>query len=95
MSNFHARQSVVAGRNPKDLYLVAFDLLHINSHDLRDMPLEDRREILHEMIPTGGRIQFSEALPGTGDAVYHLVDQAGLEGVVSKRKDSTTAAARR
>lgn len=95
MSNFHALQSAVAGRNPKDLYLVAFDLLHINGHDLRDMPLEDRREILHEMIPTGGRIQFSEALPGTGGAVYHLVDQAGLEGMVSKRKGSTTAAARR
>ena len=49
---------------------------------------EDRREILAEMIPKGSRIQFSEALPGTGAAVFHLVDQAGLEGVVSKRKDS-------
>ncbi|TJV36597.1 MAG: ATP-dependent DNA ligase, partial [Mesorhizobium sp.] len=39
-------------------------------------------------VPTGDRIQFSEAMPGTGDAVYHLVDRAGLEGMVSKRKDS-------
>ena len=44
------------------------------------MPLEDRREILAEMIPKGSRIQFSEALVGTGAAVFHLVDQAGLEG---------------
>ena len=34
-----------------DLYFVAFDLPHLNGHDLRDMPLEDRREILAEMIP--------------------------------------------
>ncbi|OWK21304.1 hypothetical protein [Mesorhizobium amorphae] len=47
------------------IYFVAFDLLHLNGFDLRDMPLEDRREILAEMIPEGGRIQFSQALqPG-------------------------------
>ena len=28
------------------LYFVAFDVLHLNGHDLRDVPLEDRREIL-------------------------------------------------
>ncbi|MDG4885345.1 ATP-dependent DNA ligase [Mesorhizobium sp. WSM4884] len=75
-------------RRQHDLYFVAFDLLHLNGHDLRDMPLLDRRDILQAMIPSGARIQFSEALPGTGSAVFHLVEQAGLEGVVSKRKDS-------
>lgn len=70
---------IVGRRRPSpDLYLVAFDLLMLNGHDLRNMPVEDRREILPEMIPEGGRIQFSEALPGTGAAVYHLVDKAGL-----------------
>ncbi|MCA0025455.1 MULTISPECIES: ATP-dependent DNA ligase [unclassified Mesorhizobium] len=89
LSDFHALQAAVSKRTPsRDLYLVAFDLLYLNGHDLRDMPVEDRREILHAMIPAGGRIQFSEALPGTGAAVYHLVDQAGLEGMVSKLKTS-------
>jgi len=44
-------------------------LLNLNGHDLRDMPLIDRREILQAMIPAGGRIQSSEALTGTGAAV--------------------------
>ncbi|WP_292407152.1 hypothetical protein [Mesorhizobium sp.] len=52
------------------------------------MPLEDRREILQATIPAAGRIQFSQPLPGEAKAIYHLVDQAGLEGMVSKRKDS-------
>ncbi|MGX9120982.1 hypothetical protein ACWTU6_30930 [Mesorhizobium sp. BHbsci] len=52
------------------------------------MALEDRREILAEMIPDGGRIQFSQALPGEAKAIFHLIDQAGLEGMVSRRKDS-------
>ncbi|RUX70458.1 ATP-dependent DNA ligase [Mesorhizobium sp. M7A.F.Ca.US.006.04.2.1] len=89
LSDFQALQSAVTRREPsRDLYLVAFDLLHLNGHDLRNMPVEDRREILQELIPAVGRIQVSKALPGTGDAVYHLVDRAGLEGMVSKRKDS-------
>ncbi|MBZ9887184.1 ATP-dependent DNA ligase [Mesorhizobium sp. BR1-1-3] len=89
LSDFQALQSAVTHREPsRDLYLVAFDLLHLNGHDLRNMPVEDRREILQELIPAVGRIQVSKAMPGTGDAVYHLVDRAGLEGMVSKRKDS-------
>ena len=48
------------------------------------MPLEDRREILQQMISTGGHILSSEATPG----VYHLVDQRGREGMVSKLKGS-------
>ncbi|RUU48694.1 ATP-dependent DNA ligase [Mesorhizobium sp. M6A.T.Ca.TU.002.02.2.1] len=88
-SDFRALQSAISSRWPaQNLYLVAFDILYKNGHDLRDMPVEDRRDILHEMIPAGGRIQFSEAMPGTGDAVFHLADKAGLEGVVSKRKGS-------
>lgn len=89
LSDFHAHQSAATSRKPsRDLYLLAFDLLHLNGHDLRNTPVEDRREILRALIPDGGRIQFSEAMPGTGDAVFHLVDQAGLEGIVSKRKGS-------
>nr|WP_019858062.1 ATP-dependent DNA ligase [Mesorhizobium loti] len=74
-------------RRQHDLYFVAFDLLHLNGHDLREMALEERREILASMIEPGGRIQFSEPLPGEAKAIFHLLDQAGLEGMVSKRKD--------
>jgi len=52
------------------------------------MPLEDRREILAALIPTGQRIQFSQALPGDAKAVFHLIDEAGIEGIVSKRRHS-------
>ncbi|QKC64841.1 ATP-dependent DNA ligase [Mesorhizobium loti] len=75
-------------RRQHDLYFVAFDLLHLNGHDLREMALEERREILASMIEPGGRIQFSEPLPGEAKAIFHLLDHAGLEGMVSKRKDS-------
>ncbi|MEI9410280.1 ATP-dependent DNA ligase [Mesorhizobium salmacidum] len=87
LSDFGALRKAITSRQ-HDLYFVAFDLLHVNDHDLRDMPLEDRREILSEMIPEGQRIQFSQALPGEASAIFHLIDQAGMEGMVSKRRDS-------
>ncbi|RUW19017.1 ATP-dependent DNA ligase [Mesorhizobium sp. M4B.F.Ca.ET.215.01.1.1] len=87
LSDFKALRKAITSRQ-RDLYFVAFDLLHLNGHDLRDMPLEDRREILSEMIPDGGRIQFSQPLPGDAKSIFHLIDQAGLEGMVSKRKES-------
>ncbi|MET3595081.1 ATP-dependent DNA ligase [Mesorhizobium shonense] len=87
ISDFHALRSAIT-RRPQDLYLVVFDLMHLNGHDLRDMALSDRREILQALIPAGGHIQFSESLPGTGDAFYYLACEAGWEGIVSKRLDS-------
>ncbi|MBZ9709468.1 ATP-dependent DNA ligase [Mesorhizobium sp. ESP7-2] len=87
LSDFGALRKAITNRQ-HDLYFVAFDLLHVNGYDLRDMPLEDRREILAEMIPEGRRIQFSQALPGEASAIFHLIDLAGMEGMVSKRRDS-------
>ncbi|AZO56467.1 MULTISPECIES: ATP-dependent DNA ligase [unclassified Mesorhizobium] len=87
LSDFGALRKAITSRQ-HDLYFVAFDLLHINGHDIRDMSLEERREILAELIPPDIRIQFSQPLPGDAAAIFHLVDQAGLEGMVSKRRDS-------
>lgn len=87
LSDFAALRKAIT-RRQHDLYFVAFDLLHLNGHDLRDMALEERREILASMIPPNIRIQFSQPLPGDAKAIFHLIDEAGLEGMVSKRRDS-------
>ncbi len=65
-------------------------LLHLDGMDLRQLPLAVRRKRLARVVETadGGRIQFSEALPGTPSQVFDVVDQAGLEGIVTKRADS-------
>ncbi|WP_342587111.1 MULTISPECIES: hypothetical protein [Mesorhizobium] len=70
------------------MYLGASDILHLNGHDLRDIGCKARREILYGIIKPNSRIQFSEAMPGDAEAIFYLADQAGLEGIVSKRADS-------
>jgi len=62
--------------------------VHLNGYDLQDMDLEDRRETLEGIILSDDRIQFSQALPGDAKAIFHLIDEAGIEGMVSKRRDS-------
>ncbi|TIL98614.1 MAG: ATP-dependent DNA ligase, partial [Mesorhizobium sp.] len=78
ISDFAALRKAIT-RRQHDLYFVAFDLLHLNGHDLRNMILEDRREILAGLIRPDSRIQFSETMPGEANAIYHLIDAAGLE----------------
>jgi bifunctional non-homologous end joining protein LigD len=87
LSDFAALRKAIT-RRQQDLYFVAFDLLHLNGHDLRDMALEDRREILQGIIEPDDHIQFSQAMPGNANAIFHLIDEAGIEGMVSKRRDS-------
>ncbi|PTE12411.1 RNA ligase family protein [Mesorhizobium helmanticense] len=87
LSDFSALRKAITSR-PHDLYFVAFDIMHLNGHDLRDMTLEERRVILAGIIPADIRVQFSQELSGEAKAIYKLIDDAGLEGMVSKRRDS-------
>ncbi|QPC95798.1 RNA ligase family protein [Mesorhizobium sp. INR15] len=87
LSDFAALRKAITSRQ-HDLYFVAFDLLHLNGHDPRDMALKDRREILEGIIQLDSHIQFSQALPGDAKAIFELVYKAGIEGIVSKRRDS-------
>ncbi len=87
LPDFSALQKAVHS-DPYAMVLGAFDILHLNGHDLRDIGCKARREILFGIIKPDSRIQFSEALPGDASSIFYLVDQAGLEGIVSKRADS-------
>ena len=72
----------------------AFDLLHVNGKDLKDLPLQDRRKKLSALI-RGSDLEFSDELPGAADEVVQAVTQVGLEGVVAKRRDSRYESGRR
>ena len=69
---------------------VAFDLLRINGDDLRQRPLEKRREALVRIVAKrrSDGILFSEALAAEGAEVFAKACELGLEGIVSKRAGS-------
>jgi bifunctional non-homologous end joining protein LigD len=71
------------------IFLYAFDLIELNGDDLRPDPLEDRKAMLEMMLAKAGPgIRFNEHMEGDGETVFRHACKLGLEGIVSKRKDS-------
>lgn len=78
------------GRQPHLLQYVAFDLLHLNGEDLRQLPLRQRKTLLDELLKDADRnvIQYSEDFENDGPSFFRACDKMGLEGMVSKLADS-------
>ena len=70
-------------------FLYAFDLIELNGDDMRRDPLEVRKATLRSMLAKAGLgLRFNEHLEGDGPTVFAHACKMGLEGIVSKRKDS-------
>ncbi|MBX3184180.1 MAG: DNA ligase D [Polyangiaceae bacterium] len=68
---------------------VVFDLLAIGDYDLTGLPLSVRKELLGSLLPGTGRLRVLAHIEAQGEPLYQLCQQAGLEGVVAKKVDST------
>ena len=66
----------------------AFDLLGIEGHDLRGLPLLERKEILREVLPTVGPIRYTDHIPVQGETMYAHVERMRLEGIIGKKADA-------
>jgi bifunctional non-homologous end joining protein LigD len=76
------------------LYCV-FDLLYFRGHDLTDMPLLRRKELLKKILPSVPKIRFSDHVWKEGVLFYTVAKEKGLEGVVAKHSQSAYEAGRR
>jgi ATP-dependent DNA ligase len=77
-------------RHDGRVFLYAFDLIELGGDDLRREPLEVRKATLASVLAKAGSgIRFNEHLDyDDGAAVFQHACKMGLEGIVSKRKDS-------
>jgi bifunctional non-homologous end joining protein LigD len=91
-TDFSVLQNELKGKSTK-IVLVAFDLLYLNGYDLRKLPLIERKAHLRKIID-GTDIQFSESFEVEGREMYAHACKVGLEGVVSKVRDSRDASGR-
>ena len=72
-----------------DVFLYAFDLIELNGDDLRRDPLQVRKATLASIVAKARPgVRFNEHLEGDGPTVFAHACKMGLEGIVSKRKDS-------
>ena len=76
-------------RANESIFLYAFDLIELNGDDLRRDPLEVRKATLRSMLAKVGLgLRFNEHIEGDGETVFRHACKLGLEGIVSKRKNS-------
>lgn len=91
-SDFAVLQKELKGDSTK-IVMVAFDLLYMNGHDLRKLPLSERKARLKKLIAKTN-IQFSESFQVDGGEMLAHCCKLGLEGVVSKIASSPYASGR-
>ncbi len=73
----------------KPLTYFVFDCLHVDGHNLRNLPLIERKAILAKLLASAGEsIRLSEHLDGDGDAIFRNACALQAEGIVSKRAQS-------
>jgi bifunctional non-homologous end joining protein LigD len=69
--------------------LIAFDLIELQADDLRDLPLQQRKQRLAKILACGGEaVTYHEHLNHDGAMVFEHACRLGLEGIVSKRLDA-------
>jgi bifunctional non-homologous end joining protein LigD len=91
-TDFSVLQNELKGTSTR-IVLIAFDLLYLNGRDLRKLPLFERKVELKKII-AGTDVQFSESFEIEGREMFAHACKLGLEGVVSKVRDSVYASGR-
>jgi len=81
----------VRERGGNRLVYHVFDLLYLDGYDLTKAALEDRKELLRDLVAAAGpdsRLRYSEHIAGNGAAVFDQACRLDLEGIVSKRSST-------
>jgi bifunctional non-homologous end joining protein LigD len=86
-TNFADLQTAFQEGAKVQLTYFAFDLLHLNGHNLRNLPLLQRKELLARLLSSldeDSPIRFSEHFEANGKVVFKKACALGAEGIVSK-----------
>jgi bifunctional non-homologous end joining protein LigD len=83
-------------RHDADVFMWVFDLIELNADDLRREPLAVRKATLERILARAAHgIRFNEHLDEEdGPLVFEHACKLGLEGIVSKRRDSPYSSGR-
>jgi bifunctional non-homologous end joining protein LigD len=78
-----------------DVFMWAFDLIELDGDDLRRDPLDVRKATLANVLARAAPgLRLNEHIEEDGPVVLHHACKLGLEGIVSKRKDSRYSSGR-
>jgi bifunctional non-homologous end joining protein LigD len=61
-----------------------FDILHLDGHDLRELPLRRRKSLLEKLLVGSKIVLVSKHVEHAGIALFKDASRAGLEGIMAK-----------
>ena len=88
-TDFQKLQNALSGTaDAGRLVYFVFDLLHYDGVDLRDQPLEARKDTLRTILAgVSPPLKLGDHLRGDGQALFDKACKLGLEGIIAKRAD--------
>ena len=90
ISDFGALQLALSEGKTGGLVFFLFDCLFAGGHDLRNLPLSARKEMLGEILKhtRSKRLRYVEHFAENGSAMLAAACKAGMEGIISKKLTS-------
>lgn len=87
VSDFQALQNALEAGPGAPLYYYAFDLPFYRGHDLRSLPLRQRKACLQALLEARPhpRVRYSDHLDADGELMQEQACRLGLEGIIAKR----------
>lgn len=67
---------------------VVFDILYLEGENLMTLPLYQRKKLLEDEIENTENIVKMQYIEGNGEALFDVVKEQDLEGIVAKSKNS-------
>lgn len=89
-SSFSGLQNSLEEGQSGELVYYVFDALYLNGHDIRHLPLTDRKKLLKQVLDQSDveKILFSEHWDESGKKVFESACSNHLEGIISKNGES-------
>ena len=70
------------------VFLYVFDVLWLEGHDVRPLPLRTRKRLLRAALEFHGNVRWTQYRNGDGEALFKEACRKGWEGLIAKRAES-------
>jgi bifunctional non-homologous end joining protein LigD len=70
------------------VFLYVFDLIWLQGHDVRALPLRTRKRLLRQALDFKGPVRLTPHRNEDGEALFEEACRKGWEGLIAKRADS-------
>jgi DNA ligase D-like protein (predicted ligase) len=87
---FHLKNAhdVEERRQKYPAYIYLFDVIYAGGHDLTELPLVERKQILKEIVRWSDRVRWTDRLKGEGRELLRRACAKGYEGIIGKNLQS-------